>query len=425
METNTKKLSDTKIEVSFKVNKDEFEKCVEEVLRNIQKDFEYPGFRKGQVPLDIIKKNVSDNFLLEKTAGVCVRKYYYYFLINEKVKAIGEPKIEILKLAFGDDFEFKVQTDVLPEIQLPDYKKIASEFKKEKVEVKDSDVQETIDWVLKSRAKIVAKNIESAAEKGDYVEISLKMENQEESKDAFILGEGRLIGDMEKQIEGMKFCEEKEMEVTFPENHFRKDLAGRKMKIKVKVEGIFNLEIPELSDSFVKTLGNFQNVEDFKKSIREGIQKEKEIDASNKLRSQILDRIIENTNFEIPQILIDREVQRIKNDFQKTLEQNNMSLEDYLKKFNKTKEQIEKEILDMAKKTIKNYLVLSEIADKENIQASQEEIQKEIESILSKYASVEQAKKDFDEQTLISFAKDRVLQEKVLIFLESLAKDAE
>lgn len=310
------------------------------------------------------------------------------------------------------------------EIKLADYKKIASQVKKRKIVILDGEVEEALNWLQKSRAKFSLKD--SPGQKGDWIEIeywSPQIEEGLRRKDSFLLGQGQLIPGFEENLEGMRIGQEKKFQLTFPANHYRKDLVGKKVDFQVKINSVQKVEFPEINDQFAQNLGNFQNLEALKKSLKEGINLEKEGMESKRVREAILEKIGQSSEIELPEDLVEREKNQMVENLKQNISQNlQISFEDYLKKINKTEKEILDYFLAEAKKRVKNFLILKEIGKREGIEVSEEEIKEEINKILKNYPSVEKAEKGLDLEKLKMYIKDRIRNEKTLQFLEGLTK---
>jgi len=310
------------------------------------------------------------------------------------------------------------------EIKLPDYKKIASKVRKRKVEVSGGEVEEALNWLQKSRAKFSLKD--SPCQKGDWLEIeywSNQIENGTKRKDAFLLGQGQLIPGFEENLEGMKIGQEKEFQLTFPENHYRKDLIGKKIDFQVKINSIQKVEFPEINDQFAQNLGQFQNLEALKKSIKEGLDLEKEEIESKRAQKEILEKIGQGIEIELPEDLVEKEKKQMVENLKINVFQNlQIPFEDYLKKINKTEKEILDYFLPEAKKRVKNFLILKEIGKREGVEVSGEEIKEEINKILKHYPSIEKAEKELDLEKLKMYIENRIKNEKTLQMLEGLAK---
>ncbi len=423
MKTTIKKLPKSQIEILFEISQQEFNNYYQKALAELSQNLEIPGFRQGKVPIEIAERELEQSQVLNKAAEIAVTESYIQIISEKNIEAISEPKIEILKLAFNNPFEFKAKISVLPEINLPDYKKIASQVKKRQVSVEEKELIDALKWLQRSRAKFTLKN--QPAQKGDWVEIKFRVKNKElglsepERKDAFLLGQGGFIPGFEEKLQGMSAGEEKEFSLIFPENYVQKEYAGKEADFWVKLETVQKMELPELNDEFAQSLGRFENMADLERSIKEGLIQEKEIAERQRVRQEILDKISGLTDFEIPEILIEREKEQMIKNLKKSISQDlKISFEEYLKKINKSEQELEKSFSGQAEKRIKNFLILREIGKAENISVSEKEIEQEINKVLKKYPDIESAQKGIDYNKLKSYYEDIIRTEKIFQLLE-------
>jgi len=423
MRISIKKLPKSQVELEIEISAQEFGRFLQEVILELGKNLEIPGFRKGKVPPKVIEKEIGKEKILFEAAEKAIKKNYVKAILENKIEAISQPEIKILKLAPNNPFVFQAKTSVLPEIDLPDYKEIASSTKRRKIEVSKKEIEDTLLWLQKSRAKFIAKN--QPAKKGDFIEIefqSPQIEENTKKQDGFILGQGGFVPGFEENLVDMIAGQEKEFSLTFPKNYFKKELAGKEVHFKVKVKSVQRMILPELNDVFAKNLGRFENLEVLKNSIKEGLKIEKENRESQRIRQEILEKILQKTKMDIPEILLENEKKRMLEEFKKTIsEKFKTSFENYLNQIKKT----EKEILDTfsipAEKKIKYFLCLREIAKREKIEVSQEEITTAINEFLKRYPNVEKAEKELDLEQLKSYYKEAIRNEKTLKVLEKLA----
>ncbi|PIP25006.1 MAG: trigger factor [Candidatus Nealsonbacteria bacterium CG23_combo_of_CG06-09_8_20_14_all_36_12] len=418
MKTTIQKLPKSQIEIFFEIPAEEFKDYFEEAILNLGREIEIEGFRKGKAPKKIIEEKIGPGKVLEEVASLAVKKSYIRAILENKIEAIGRPEIQITKIAKENPLEFKAKVFILPEVNLPDYKKIALKIKPKEIPVEEKEVDEAISLLQKSRAKLLAKD--GACEIGDFVEISFQsqqIEGGEEKKDSFILGQGRFIPGFEEELFGMKPGSEKEFSLNFPKNYFNKNLAGKPIDFQVKMISISKIELPEINDDWAKSLGNFENLESLKKNIQEGIKMEKTEEEKQRNRGEILEKIKENASLEIPEILIDYEKGRMIEELKTNLQnQFQMNFNDYLSRIKKTEKEISDSFLPESEKRVKNFLILREIAKREEISVSDEEIKEKISETLKSYPNVEKAEKElarqnFAEQNLGGLARQNFAEQ--------------
>ncbi len=454
MKVDIAKLSKSEVELKIEVPAQEWQEFLDEAAKELSKELKIEGFRPGFAPLKIVEEKIGIARILQEAAEHCVQKCYVRAILENNIEAIGQPEVSILKLAKDNPFEFKAKVAVMPEIKLPDYKKIATKIEKKKVSVEEKEVKEALSFVQKSRAKLTLKL--GPCEIGDWVEIehsSPQIENNKKVKedkssssatesrlrneggkerealfdfaaarvieDAFVLGEGKMLPGFEENLTGMAENQEKKFFLAFPKDHFSKELAGKEVEFQVKLKSVKKLELPEMTDEFAKGMGDFSDLAGLKKSLAEGISMEKENAESQRVRSVILEKIAENSQIEIPKILIDKEQNRMREDLKQNLSQKfGTTLEDYLTRIKKTEKEVMDSFLPEAEKRIKNSLVLKEVSKEEDIKVSEEEVKTEMQKFLIKYSDL----KKLDPEHLKSYTEEVLENEKTFQLLESFSR---
>jgi len=359
MKIKIKKLPKSEVEIEGELEAEAFETYFNKALKKVGENMEIPGFRKGKIPENILLSNVPEIRILEQMAEMAINEHYPKILEDKKIDAISRPEITITKLARNNPLEFKIKTAILPEIKLPDYKEIAKKVTskitdtEKNIVVSDEDLEKTILDIRKSRAP--------------------KKHIADEAKEHICADEK---------------CEHED-------------------KKEVKTE-----ELPEFNDEYVRALGPFKDLEDFKIKLRENIKLEKENQAKEKTRLKIIEKIIDDSEIVLPEILVEVELDKILYRMESDIAQMGLKFEDYLKHLNKTIEDIRKEFRKDAEKKAKLGLVLSEISNLEKIVADQEQVAKEVELILQHY-------KEADPERARLHAQNVLTNEKIFQFLES------
>ena len=440
------------MELEIEISSEEFDKYINQAVLDLAKNIGIQGFRKGKAPVDMARQRIGEEKIIMEAAEIAIQENYRKAVIENKIEPILQPEVEIIKLAKGNPFIFKAKISVLPKIDLPDYKKIVFSIKKNKISIEEKEINDSLDWVRKSRAKFYVKN--EPAENKDFVEIEYWISEAENFlppkninpvrnnpleadavplraerisngiKDEFILGEGHLLADFEKTLIGMKAGEEKQDNIfDIPENHHQKDVAGKKVKIKVKMVSVQKMELPELNDELAKSLGNFNSLEELKENIKQGIINEKEHDQTHKLRGEILEKIRKEIKWEMPDVLIDGEQKRMQEELKHSVLHNlKITFEEYLKQINKTEKEVMDSLREEAENRAKNFLVLTSIQEKENILATPEEIEEEANHALKHYSEQKETQNQLDLERLKIYTESAIKNEKTLKLLESFIK---
>lgn len=419
METKIKEISKSEIEVSCEMAWEEFKPYYDRAFEMLSKDTSLKGFRPGKAPLNLIEDKIGKQNITAEGADMAIKDKYIEIIKEKGFEALGRPKADVLKLASNNPFCFKITFQIIPEIKLPDYKEIAKGLPIKKAELTEKEVEEAIKWVQRSRAKFV--DLETAAKKGDFVHIeyqSKQVDNERKVSDGFVLGEGKLIKGFEENLVGMKTGENKEFKSTFPDDYSMKELAGKEVDFKIKMEKVQKMTLPELNDDFAKSIGKFKTVTELKDNIRKGITQEKQQEEVKKWRNEILDKISQKIDWDIPEVLIESEqensFQNLKEKVEKDLK---ISFEEYLKQIKKQEKEVKAELKEQAEVRVKNFLILREIGKKENIMVENAEIEQAINSFLTSFPQKEQ--KNIDNTHLKEYYKEMIHNQKVFQKLES------
>ena len=361
MKTTINKKDKSELEIVGSLPVVDFEKYEEKALSIISERLELPGFRKGKAPASVVKENATDMMILEEMAELAIKDAYIKIIEENKIEAIGRPQIAITKIAKGSDLEFKILTAVLPEMKLPDYKKLASDEKKKnpitEVTVGEADVEKTILDLRKMRAE----QARGANHDGHDLPAQAGNMTEEEHAEAHEIPES---------------------------------------------------EYPAFDDAFAKTFGDFENAEALKNKIRENMKIEKETLEKDKLRMVIVEKLISETSGEIPEILIESEIQKILYRLEADVTNAGLNFADYLVQIKKTEDDLRKEWRADAEKRAKLQMIIRTIADKENLKPIEEEIEKEVGNIMTMY-------KDADPVRARAYIENMLENEKVFNFLEN------
>ena len=357
MKITINKLDKSEVEIVGVLENAEFMKYEEKALVNISARMELPGFRKGKAPASMVKDNVSEMMILEEQAEVALMNVYPKIIEENKLEAIGRPEIAITKIAKGSDLEFKIRTAVLPEMKLPDYKKLAGKVIDENpmkdVEVSEADVEKTILDLRKMRAE--QKAGASASHEGH--------------------------------------------------EHMSEEEHAKAHEVKEE-------DYPVFDDEFAKSFGDFKGTEDFKEKIRANMKIEKETSAKDKIRLAIVEELVKQTEGEIPEILINSETDKMLYRLEADITNMGFKFDEYLIQIKKTEDELRNEWRGEAEKRAKLQMIIHTISEKENLKPTEEEIEKDVQGILTMY-------KDADPTRARAYVENMIENEKVFKFLET------
>lgn len=422
MNVVVKKLEQSEVEVTVILPWENWKKHIDKASTNVSKDVKMQGFRPGKVPREVIEKKYGKGVILNEAAELAINASYPEVMKQEKLDTIGHPKVEIKDVEEGNDLEYVVKTAVMPEVKLNDWREVVKKANKaqaeEKVEVSDEDVEKELERLAKTRAKFITVSRE--ARKDDSVEIDFQVfrdgviiENGTGKKHPLVLGSGTFIPGFEEQIEGMKAGDEKEFELTFPEQYHSENLAGQKATFKVKLVLVQEREVPEINDEFAKSLGKFETIEALRENMKNGMLEEKKAQSQESHQAKIVEGLVECIEAEIPEVMIDSEVHKMINEFEGQIQTMGMNFEDYLKELGKTHKDLHADWKPQAEKRLKASLALDEIAKEQEIEADATEIEAEMNRTLQYYKNMKDMEKRIDLEKLYQFVKGRMQNEKV------------
>ena len=434
MEFVLKQLPKSEAEIEVTLPFLEFDPHVRRAAFLISEEHEIEGFRKGKAPYDTVKKFFGENAIYERAADLAVRKLYpkiFEELMSTKQLSsenppIGRPEITVTKLAPQNEFQFKIKLALLPEIAISDYAAIAARIAKEKkdVSVSDEEVEKTFLWLRESRA-ILTKVDRSATQK-DSVEIDfelrhggVKIEGGESRSHPLVIGEGKFMPGFEDELVGMSKGEEKTFSVEVPRDWHDQTFAGKALEAKVVMRLIQERVLPEAGDEFAKSLGTFASIDALKVSIREGLTKEKQDKEKQRVRIRIIEEIANAAKVEIPDVLIETELDKMAGELKSSIEDMGMKWDEYLLHIKKTVDELRREWREEGEKRVRIALCLRQIAKAEHIEPSEEEIKERGDKFLSQFRGTQQAEKEIDPAHLHEYARGILRNEKVFEFLES------
>jgi len=418
----------SKIIISFAIDDENiFKKFGDKAIADLGKDLSLKGYRPGKIPAAVLKKSVDEKLVQSRTLEMLAEDYLKKEVVRLNIFVL-ETDFKLLKYIPGKLAEFDIEITTIPKYAMPDYKKIAEEFgknNKKESTLSDKEISEALEFIRKSRAKYVSSSY--GAKPGDFIEIDFeastggtRLEDYESKNYPFVLGEGKLIPGFEKEIEELKSNDTKEFSLTAPKDYWREDLQNKKIDFKVKINSVLNRELPELNDDFAKQLGSFDGMESLKESLKGGLLTEKRQKDKNDFTLNLLKQILLETKIELPQMLIDREVEKIMHDFEHDIVSKGIEKEKYLKQIGKSEDQLKKDIIPQAENNIKTSLILKDIAVLEKIEIAEEKIKERVNDFLKELSSTKKAEKEVDPENLYYHAKEVLKNqdviEKLLLF---------
>lgn len=426
MNYQIKKLPKGIIEILAEILPEEINKFENSALIELAKDFELPGFRKGKVPLNIVKEKIDSIKILEKASNLAIQKNYAEIMMKENFTPADYPKIEIKKIAPGNPLVFKITVPVIPKVKLGDYKKI--KVKEKEIKVSEEEVNNLLKNLQEMRAK--EKIVYRPARIGDKVIVDLEMstdkvplENGQAKNAIFILGQKSYIPGFSENLVGLLPGSVKNFSLEYPTDHYDKRLAGKIVDFKVKINSIYQIDLPELNDEFASSVGNFKTLEDLKTQLKENLKEEKRIKEEERIEIELLKKLIAISEFdEIPDILIEKEVDKMINELKESIREQGLNFENYLTSIKKTYNNLKEEFKPKAEERIKAILAIGELARKENIRIDEPEIEEELKRFLEIYKDKPEIIKELKTEAGRYYIKNIILNKKVLDWLKNQNK---
>ena len=418
----TQNANEVKLEITIEAEK--FENAIKKVYFQSAKYFNIPGFRKGKAPQNIVEKYYGKEIFYEDAFNEVVPEEYEKAIKDNKIDAVSNPKIDIVKMEKGQDLVFTAVVQTKPEIELGKYKGI--EIEKIEYNVKAKDIDDEIADMQDKNARLIAVE-DRPAEKGDTATIDFEgfvdgvaFEGGKAENHDLVLGSNSFIPGFEDQVVGMNINDEKEIKVTFPKEYFSKDLAGKEATFKVKLHEIKKKELPNLDDEFAKDVSEFDTLKELEASIKERLEKDNAQKAKYETEEAAIKAVCDKSKVEIPSGMVDMEVDHMIQDINQRLSYQGLKLEQYLKMIGKTEEEVRKEYEPQAIEAIKSRLTLEAVRKAEKIEATDEEINAKLEEMAKNYGKkVEEIK---DNENLKDYIKEGIESEKAIDFIVKNAK---
>ena len=400
-------------------------KALDKAFKKVVKQINVPGFRKGKVPRPIFEQRFGVEALYQDAVDILLPEAYGEAIEETGIKPVDQPEVNVTQIEKGKDFEFEATVTVEPEVELGDYKGL--EIEKQETELTDEELQESIDHSLSHLADMVVKE-DGVVENGDTVNIDFSgsvdgeaFEGGQAEKYDLEIGSGSFIPGFEEQLEGLKTGEEKDVVVTFPEEYHAEELAGKEATFKTKINEIKFKEVPELDDEISNELDSEANsVDEYKENLRKRLAEQKETNAENVEKEEAINKATENAKIDIPQAMINTELDRMVQEFAQRIQQQGLDLQTYFQISGQDESQMREQMKGDAEQRVKTNLTLTAIADAENIEVSEEDIDKELEKMSSQFnLSVEDIKNTLGNTDII---KNDVRIQKVIDLLRDNAK---
>ena len=413
------------VKLVIEASAEEFEAGLNAAYNKNKNKISVPGFRKGKAPRKMIEQLYGSQIFFEDAANEIIPDACADAAKESGLDIVSQPKVSIEQLEAGKPFIFAAEVAVRPEVELGEYKGV--EVTKADAEVTDADVEEELKKVQDQNSRTVSVE-DRAVKDGDMTVIDFEgfidgeaFEGGKGENYPLTIGSHSFIDTFEEQMIGMNIGEEKELNVTFPEDYHAENLKGKPATFKVTVKEIKEKQLPELDDDFAQDVSDFDTLAEYKDDLKKKIAERKESEAKAKKESEAIEKVVEAAKMDIPQAMIDTQVNRMLEDFAMRLQQQGLSVEQYFQYTGMTADKIMEEMKPEAVKRIKNSLVLEAVAKAENIEVSEEEFEAELQKMADMYKMEIEKIKEFMQDAEAKQMKDDIAIQKAVELIVSSA----
>ena len=427
MKAILEKKENNKAHFTIEIPAENFEEALQKAYLKNRSRFNIPGFRKGKAPRKIIEMNYGKEIFYEEAINIILPDAYTEAIEELKLEPVDTPDVDIEEIEAGKPIIAKIEVVIKPEVKLGDYKSI--EIEKVEYNVTDEHIEEELKLVQERNARILDAG-DRPVKTGDILTIDYagfidgeQFPGGTAEGQQLEIGSGQFIPGFEDQLVGKNKGEEVDVVVTFPENYHAEDLKGKEATFKVKIHEIKEKELPELDDEFAKDVSEFDTLEEYKNSIKERLEEDfkhrEEIDNENNL----IQKVLEICEVDVPDVMVEHQLENELNDFDYRMRMQGLNLEQYLQITNTTLDSLKAQLMPMAANRVKGDLILEAIAKAENIEVTEEDIDKELEKMAERYG--QENKEEFIEDMKkgdLSYMNTPIMNQKVIELLKANAK---
>lgn len=418
-----------KVKIEVVLSNEEFGKYVEQTYKKTRGRFNIQGFRKGKAPRKIIEMQYGEGVFYDDALNELLPVEYSKAMEELNILPVSRPDIDVLEVGKDVDLKFTAEIEVKPEIEVGEYKGL--EVKKPETEVKDEDLEVELQKMAEMNARMVVVE-DRAIENGDIATIDYKgsvdgveFEGGTAENHNLTIGSNEFIPGFEEQLIGTKINDEVKVNVTFPEEYQSEDLAGKEAVFEVKVHEIKVKELPELDDEFAVDTSEFDTLEELKESTRKNLEEQNGKSAENFIRNTVVEKAVENTEVEIPNGMVESELDFMLKDMEQQLSYSGINMEQYLSFTGSTMEDIKEQMKEDALNRVKTQLVLEKIGEVEAVEVNEDDIKAELDVIVkAQNSTLEEVEKIYSRDDY-AYLKDSLKTKKVVDLLVENAKIVE
>lgn len=422
MSSEILKKENSVVTLKLTIDAQSFDKACKDAYNKNKTKFNVQGFRKGKAPMSIVEKFYGEGVFFEDAVNTLFPDAFEAAVKEHDLDTVARPEIDVEEIGKGKNLVIIADVAVKPEITLGEYKNLTVE--KPDSEVSDEEVEKEIEAMREQNARFVTVEDREVKEK-DMLLIDfngkvdgVEFEGGQAENYSIIVGSNTFIPGFEEQLVGMKLNEEKDLSVKFPEEYHAENLAGKDAVFTVKVNEIKEKELPELDDEFAKDVSEFDTLEDLKADAKAKLQKTKDEYADRELENKLVKMAAENATVEIPEAMIDSQVENMVYDFEYQLKYQGLDLENYLKFTNMSIEGLKEQMRPDAKSRVLNSLVIEAISKSENIESTEEDLEQELAKMAESYKMEVDKLKSTLRPSDMDYIKDTVVARKTVEFIK-------
>ncbi|WP_077621328.1 trigger factor [Sediminibacillus massiliensis] len=376
--------------LTVEVDAEKFDQALDQAFKKVVKQVQVPGFRKGKMPRGLFEQRFGVESLYQDAVDIILPEAYTNAVEEAGIEPVDQPEVDITQIEKGKNLIFTAQVTVKPEVKLGEYKGL--EVEEQDTEVTDEDVDQEIDQMRERQAELVVKE-EGTVENGDTVVMDFEgfvdgeaFEGGQAENHQLEIGSGSFIPGFEDQLIGKETGADTEVEVTFPEEYHAEELAGKEAVFKVKIHEIKAKELPELDDEFAKDVDEeVESLEELKTKTKERLKEQKETDADTQKRESLVQQASDNAEVDVPEAMVTTELDRMVKEFEQRLQMQGMTMDMYYQFSGTDENALKEQMKEDAEKRVKTNLTLEAIAVQEELEVTDEDVDKELESMASMY----------------------------------------
>ena len=426
MNVTVEKLEKNMAKLTVTVEADRLDKAIEQAYQKQKGQISVPGFRKGKVPRQMIEKMYGPNVFAEEAANILIKETYPEAFDQCEEDIVSQPAIEIVTVEKGKDFVYTAEVALRPEVKLGKYKGLS--VTKADTAVTDAEVEDAVKAELEKSSRIVDKD--GAVADGDTANIDFEgfqdgvaFEGGKGENYPLVIGSGSFIPGFEEQLIGAKAGDEVDVNVTFPEEYQAENLAGKPALFKVKVNSVSTREVPTLDDEYVADTTEFENVADFKADLKKKLEEKKAADAKRSQEDEAIEALIEASEMEIPDAMIESQVNQMINDFAMNMSQQGLTFDQYLQFTGGSIDDFKEQVKPEALRRIQSTLVLEEVAKAEGIEATDDEVEAKFDEMAAQYGLEKDKIKEFMGDAEKDSMKNEIKIDKAITVILENAKE--